>query len=77
MLFWGMRALPWHRFLPLDTLACAIWAGALVGLGFSLSASAAVLIGDVKKAELWLLGGLLTATIIGLALRAWGRWLRG
>jgi membrane protein DedA with SNARE-associated domain len=77
MLFWGMRALPWRRFLPLDALACTLWAGALVGLGFSLSASAAVLIGDVKEAELWLLGGLLAATIIVLALRAWGRWLRG
>ncbi len=77
MLFWGMRGLPWRRFLPLDALACALWASALVGLGFSLSGSAAVLIGDVKKAELWLLGGLLAASMIVLALRACGRRLCG
>jgi membrane protein DedA with SNARE-associated domain len=76
MLFWGMRVLPWHRFVLLDSLACALWAGALVVVGFSLSANAAVLIGDVKKTELWLLGALLIGVAIVVSLRAMGRRLR-
>jgi membrane protein DedA with SNARE-associated domain len=76
MLFWGMRALPWHRFAILDSLACVLWAGALVGVGFSLSANAEAVIGDVKKTELWLLGALVAGVVIVVVLRATGRRLR-
>ncbi len=76
MLFWGMRRLPWRRFVILDALACGLWASALAALGFFLSGGAAVIIGEVKKAELWLLGALVAGVIIVVVLHTWGRRLR-
>ena len=60
MLFWGIHGLPFARFAVLDVIGCAIWASVLAPLGFIFSGSAAALVGEVKRAERWLLIALIS-----------------
>ena len=69
MLFWGIHGLPFARFAVLDVIGCAIWASALASLGYAFSGSAAVLIGDVKRVEMWLLVAIVSATIATVVAR--------
>jgi membrane protein DedA with SNARE-associated domain len=69
MLFWGIHELPFARFAALDVLGCAIWATALMSLGYGFSGSAAVLVGDVKRVEYWLAVALVVATAATVAAR--------
>lgn len=61
MIFWGLRGLPWPRFVAMDTLGCAAWALVMATLGYTFSGSAAMLLGEVKKVEWWLAIALLVA----------------
>ncbi len=70
MVFWGVHGLGWARFVALDLVGCALWAGLFVGVGVALSGSAAVLVGRVKTVERWLLGALVVAAAIVVAMRA-------
>lgn len=55
VLFWGIQKLPFVRFAALDLIGCALWAIVFSSLGYFLSGSAAVLIGEVRRIEIWLL----------------------
>jgi len=76
MLYWGMRGLPFRRFIALDVLGCALWASVLASLGYAGSSSAAALVGDVKRAERWLLVALLLAAAAVVVVRTVGRRMR-
>ncbi len=62
MLYWGIRRLPFARFLLLDVVGCAVWATTLASLGYAFSGSAAALVGEVKRVEVWLLIAVVLAT---------------
>jgi membrane protein DedA with SNARE-associated domain len=64
MALWGIHRLRFVRFAILALLGCAIWAAVLAVLGFFLSSRAALLVGEVKHVELWLLGALLGAAFV-------------
>jgi membrane protein DedA with SNARE-associated domain len=64
MLFWGAQGLPWHRLLLYDAPSCLAWAALLVLLGRGASHGAAGILGEVKRAELWLLGALVAGALL-------------
>jgi membrane protein DedA with SNARE-associated domain len=64
MVFWGLHGLSLPRFLLIDTLGCAIGATVFTGLGYLVSGSAMVLLGKVRRIQLWLLGGLIVGIVI-------------
>ena len=70
MALWGIRRLHFVRFAILALLGCAVWASALGVLGFFLSSRAALLVGEVKHVEIWLLGALLVAAFVFAIVRA-------
>jgi len=70
MIFWGVRGLSFPRFLALEMIGCALWVVTFSGVGYFLSDRAEDLIGDVKAVEKWLLGALVGAVLLVLALRA-------
>lgn len=75
MLYWGIRGVSLARFAAFDLLGTALWATALVALGWALSGSAAALLGEVKRIELRLLGGVVVAAaLVGLAHALGRRW---
>ena len=73
MSYWGIRGLPFARFLILDMIGCAIWATGLAGLGYAFSGSAAALVGDVKRVEVWFFAALIMAVAATIVLRRFGR----
>jgi membrane protein DedA with SNARE-associated domain len=64
MLFWGLQGLPFGRFAAIDALSCALGAALFTSLGYLVSGSAELLLGKVRRVELWLLG----AVVAGIAL---------
>jgi membrane protein DedA with SNARE-associated domain len=64
MLFWGLQGLTFNRFVAIDALSCAIGAALFTTLGYLVSGSAELLLGKVRRVELWLLG----AVVVGIAL---------
>ena len=64
----GLSGYPPGRYLLLNGIGAAIWAAALAAAAYHFGAVLEGLLGNVKKYELWVLGGLL---LLGLAL-----WLR-
>ena len=73
MIYWGTRHLPVWRFAVIDLVGCVLWALVLGGVGYALSGSAAVIIGDVKRIELWLLGAALVAAAIVVVVHRLGK----
>ena len=67
--FWGIRGLSFTRFALIDLLGCLVWATVLMTLGWWLSNSATLLLGEVRRIELWLLGALILGVLIILILR--------
>jgi len=61
MIFWGVRGLPYARFLLLDAVACALWVTLFTGTGYVLSNRAEALLGEVKQVEKWLAAALALA----------------
>ncbi len=70
MVFWGVAGLPLWRFLLIDALGCALWALVLAGLGYTLSGSAVLLLGHVKRVQVWLAGALLGCIALVFLYRA-------
>ena len=68
-IFWGVRGLSVGRFVSIDLIGCLAWASAMTSLGWLLSHSAMLLIGEVKRIEIWLLGALLVGVAISMILR--------
>lgn len=64
MIFWGLHGLPFRRFLLIDCVGCLLGSLVFTSLGFLLSGSAIAILGHVKRVELWLLGGAITAVLI-------------
>jgi membrane protein DedA with SNARE-associated domain len=64
MVFWGLHGLSVPRFLLIDILGCVLGSLVFTSLGYLLSGSATVLMGHVKRFELWLLGAFLVGIII-------------
>lgn len=64
MVFWGLHGLTWPRFLLIDALGCAIGATVFTGLGYLVSGSATVLLGKVRRVQIWLLGALIVGIVI-------------
>jgi membrane protein DedA with SNARE-associated domain len=64
----GMSGYPPGRYLLLNGIGAAVWAAALGSAAYHFGAVMEGLLGNIKKYEMWVLGGLL---ILGLAL-----WLR-
>jgi membrane protein DedA with SNARE-associated domain len=69
MLFWGLQRLPFARFAAIDAVGCMLWSAVFASLGYVLSDRAAAILGEVKRVELWLAGGLVLAALIVLVLR--------
>src|SRR3954464_7671328 len=64
MLFWGLHGLSLPRFLLIDVLGCVLGSLVFTSLGYLVSGSAPVLMGHVKRFELWLFGAFLVGVII-------------
>jgi membrane protein DedA with SNARE-associated domain len=64
----GMSGYPPGRYLLLNGIGAAVWAAALGSAAYHFGAIMEGLLGNIKKYEMWVLGGLL---VLGLAL-----WLR-
>jgi membrane protein DedA with SNARE-associated domain len=64
MVFWGLHDLPLSRFVLIDGLGCVIGATIFTGLGYVVSGSATVLLGKVRRVQLWLLGILVIGIVI-------------
>ncbi len=77
MLLWGMRQTPFGRFALLDLIGCVLWATVLGSLGFMFSGSAEMLVGRVRRLEIWLLVAFVAAAaalvVLRGALRSWVR----
>jgi len=69
MVFWGVRGLPYGRFLAFDVVGCVLYAIAFASLGYAFSQSAAALVGNVRRVEMWLLGAAVAALGVALARR--------
>jgi membrane protein DedA with SNARE-associated domain len=70
MVFWGVQRLPLWRFVLIDACGCALWAAVLGGLGYTLSGSAVLLVGRVRRVRVWLLVALLGCVALVLLYRA-------
>jgi membrane protein DedA with SNARE-associated domain len=64
MVFWGLHGLSLPRFLLIDAIGCAIGATIFTGLGYLVSGSATILLGRVRRVQLWLLGALVVGIVI-------------
>ena len=68
MVFWGLHGMPVARFALVDAIACVIGALVFAGLGYAVSGSATVLLGHVRRVQLWLLGALLVGGVLVLVI---------
>ncbi|MBI3894584.1 MAG: DedA family protein [Acidobacteria bacterium] len=68
MFFWGMRRLPYRKFLILDAINCWIWVFIFGGLGYLFSNTLEAFIGEMRRIEFWLLIGSMVFFVL-LAVR--------
>src|SRR3954452_7476625 len=68
MVFWGLHGMPVARFMLVDAIGCVIGALVFAGLGYAVSGSATVLLGHVRRVQLWILGVLLVGGILVLVI---------
>jgi membrane protein DedA with SNARE-associated domain len=64
MVFWGLHDLPLARFLMVDGVGVVIGSTVFTGLGYLVSGSAALLLGKVRRVQLWLLGALAVGVVM-------------
>jgi len=69
MLFWGVQRFSLPRFVAIDALGCGMWAFILASVGFAFSGSAEILIGKVKRLEVWLLVAVAAAAAAVIVMR--------
>jgi membrane protein DedA with SNARE-associated domain len=72
MLYWGIHRLAFPRFALIDLVGCAGWAALLGTLGYAASTGAMLILGDVRRIELWLLGAVVGCVIVYLTIRLVG-----
>jgi membrane protein DedA with SNARE-associated domain len=68
MVFWGLHGMPLLRFVVVDAIGCILGALVFGGLGYAVSGSAAALLGNVRRVQLWILGALGAGAIIVLVI---------
>jgi membrane protein DedA with SNARE-associated domain len=64
MVFWGLHGLPLVRFVLVDGVGCVLGSFVFAGLGYLVSGSAMVLLGRVRRVQLWLLGVLAVGVVL-------------
>jgi membrane protein DedA with SNARE-associated domain len=64
MVFWGLHGMSLPRFLLVDGIGCVLGSLAFTGLGYAVSGSATVLLGRVRRLELWLLGPVIVGVVL-------------
>lgn len=64
MLFWGLHELPLAKFLMVDSVGALIGSLVFSGLGYLVSGSATLLLGKVRRVQLWLLGVLIVGVVL-------------
>ena len=64
MLFWGLHGLSLPRFLLIDAIGCVLGSLVFTGIGYLLSGSAQVLLGHVRRVQLWLLGVVIAGAVL-------------
>jgi membrane protein DedA with SNARE-associated domain len=68
MVFWGLHGLKFRRFGPIDALGCVLGTTVFSGLGYLVSGSATLLLGRVRRVQLWLLGAVLAGAVLILVI---------
>jgi membrane protein DedA with SNARE-associated domain len=66
MVFWGLHDLKFRRFGPIDGIGCVLGSAVFTGLGYVVSGSATLLLGRVRRVQLWLLGAVLAGALLVL-----------
>jgi membrane protein DedA with SNARE-associated domain len=66
MVFWGLHDLKFRRFGPIDAIGCALGTAVFSGLGYLVSGSATLLLGRVRRVQLWLLGAVIVGAVLVL-----------
>jgi membrane protein DedA with SNARE-associated domain len=64
MLFWGLHELSLVTFLIVDSIGALIGSLVFTGLGYLVSGSATLLLGKVRRIQLWLLGVLIVGVVL-------------
>jgi membrane protein DedA with SNARE-associated domain len=64
MVFWGLHGMSVVRFVVVDAIGCILGSLVFTGLGYAVSGSATVLLGHVRRVQLWLLGALVAGVIL-------------
>ncbi|HEX8296663.1 MAG TPA: hypothetical protein VF593_10205 [Chthoniobacteraceae bacterium] len=73
LVFWGVQRLPLSRFLGIEVLALTIWGCLLAALGFGLSNVTAMVVGQIRSMESWMLGALIIVALALVAARLFTR----
>jgi membrane protein DedA with SNARE-associated domain len=64
MVFWGLHGMSIVRFVVIDGIGCTLGSLVFTGVGYAVSGSATVLLGHVRRVQLWLLGALVAGVIL-------------
>ena len=64
MVFWGLHGMSVLRFAIVDAIGCIIGTLVFTGLGYAVSGSATLLLGHVRRVQLWLLGALVVGIVL-------------
>jgi membrane protein DedA with SNARE-associated domain len=64
MVFWGLHGMTLPRFVLVDAIGCILGSLVFTGLGYAVSGSATVLLGHVRRVQLWLLGALVVGVVL-------------
>ena len=64
MLFWGLHDLRLAKFLLVDGIGAVIGSFVFTGLGYLVSGSATLLLGKVRRVQLWLLGAFIVGVVL-------------
>jgi len=64
MVFWGLHGMSLPRFAAVDGVGCVLGSLVFTGLGYLVSGSATILVGRVRRVQLWLLGALAVGVLL-------------
>jgi membrane protein DedA with SNARE-associated domain len=64
MLFWGLHDLTLAKFLLVDSIGAVVGSLVFTGLGYLVSGSATLLLGKVRRVQLWLLGAFVVGVVL-------------
>jgi membrane protein DedA with SNARE-associated domain len=65
----GMSAIPAARFALVNLLGAVLWAFVIVGAGYLFGHAVELLLGDIRRIEEWLLGGIVLVAVVFWAVR--------